>query len=152
MQDIFCQQIHLLTSLPKPRINKVLQLLDDGATVPFIARYRKELTGSMDEVAIESIKTSYTELQELQKRKATILKAIESQGALTPQLKGSIDNCWNKIILEDLYLPYKKKKKTKAALAREKGLEPLAKIIMAQSTKRLHQEAQRYVSKKVPLL
>jgi protein Tex len=106
-------------------------LLDSGATVPFIARYRKELTGSLDEVAITDVRDRLKQLQELDKRRDAILKSIEEQGKLTDELKARIMEAATMTELEDIYLPYKPKKRTKATIAREKGLEPLAKIIMA---------------------
>ena len=138
------------TGHPLKGIKAVVALLDDGSTVPFIARYRKEQTGSLDEVAIMDIKQAYQLLEELIKRKGAILKAIKEQGALTSDLKAKIEACMDKQQLEDLYLPYKKKIKTRATVAKELGLEPLAKIIMAQRSHNLNQEAQRFVGKKVP--
>jgi uncharacterized protein len=107
-------------------------LLDSGATVPFIARYRKELTGSLDEVAITDIRDRLKQLQELDKRRDAILKSIEEQGKLTDQLRDQLMDSLTMTELEDLYLPYKPRKRTRATIAREKGLEPLAKIIMAK--------------------
>jgi uncharacterized protein len=107
-------------------------LLESGATVPFIARYRKELTGSLDEVAVTDIRDRLKQLQELDKRRDAILKSIEEQGKLTDQLKAQLMDALTMTDLEDLYLPYKPKKRTKATIAREKGLEPLAKLIMAK--------------------
>ena len=138
------------TRLPLKGIKAVVALLKDGGTVPFIARYRKEQTGSLDEVAIMAIKDAYQQLEELLKRKEAILKAIKEQGALTTDLKQKIEACMDKRLLEDLYLPYKKKVKTRAHTAREKGLEPLAKIIMAQRTQNLSKDVARFVSRHVP--
>jgi len=149
MQEKLSSLIRAETQLPMAGIIAVVKLLDEGATIPFIARYRKEMTGSMDEVAIGAIKKSYSDLQELTKRKETILAAITEQGALTPALKNKIEDCWNKTTLEDLYLPFKKKQKTKATIAKDNGLEPLAKIIMAQRTNSLFFDAQNYTNKKV---
>ena len=138
------------TGLPLNGIKNTVNLLEEGATVPFISRYRKEMTGSLDEVAIEAIKTAFDNIRILIKRKESILKSITDQNALTSALKSKIDNCWDKVTLEDIFLPFKKKVKTKATVARDNGLEPLAKIIMAQNTRALIFDAQKYVNKKVP--
>ncbi|MCG6187086.1 Tex family protein [Maribellus maritimus] len=117
------------------RNNQVLNtinLFNEGATVPFISRYRKERTGSLDEVQISEIKEQNEKFTELEKRKETILRTIDEQEKLTPELKVRIENCFEAVELEDIYLPYKPKRRTKATIAREKGLEPLAKIIMKQ--------------------
>src|SRR5690554_4362150 len=121
------------TKLPKKSIENTVQLLDEGGTIPFIARYRKELTGNLDEVQIGEIVKFKEQFEVLEKRKATILKALEEQEVLTPELQKSIENAQDLVSLEDLYLPYRKKRKTKADTARENGLEPLAKIIIAQN-------------------
>ncbi len=114
------------------QVVNTVSLLEEGATVPFISRYRKERTGSLDEVQIVQIKDLNEKFVELEKRKETILKTIAEQEKLTPELKERIENCFDSVELEDIYLPYKPKKRTKATLAREKGLEPLAKIMMKQ--------------------
>lgn len=114
------------------QIEKTIELLNSGATIPFISRYRKEVTGGLDEVQIAAIKEQNDKLNELVKRKDTILKSIEEQEKLTPELKSRIKNCWTSSELEDIYLPYKPKRQTRAEIARKKGLEGLAKIIMAQ--------------------
>lgn len=150
MDPIITKLIQDQLQLPAAGVRHTVKLLSEGATVPFISRYRKEMTGSLDEVAIGDIQTAYNDLLELTKRKETILKAIESQGALTPALRTKIKNCWNKVRLEDIYLPYKKKIRTKATIAKENGLEPLAKIITAQQTNSLFFDAKKYVNKKVP--
>lgn len=150
MDTIIYKLIQEQLQLPATGVKNTVKLLSEGATVPFISRYRKEMTGSLDEVAVADIQQAYKAVLELIKRKETILKAIEEQGALTPTLKQKISDCWNKTDLEDLYLPYKKKIRTKATIAKENGLEPLAKIIMAQKTNSLFFDAQRYVNKKVP--
>lgn len=118
--------------LTEKQIRNAIQLFIEGATIPFISRYRKEMTGSMDEVQLADVKDQYDKLCELDKRKTTILKSIEEQGKLTTELKYRIDNCWNITELEDIYLPYKPKRRTRAEIAREKGLEPLARMIMKQ--------------------
>jgi protein Tex len=127
-------------------IENTVKLLNEGATVPFISRYRKEMTGSLDEVQIASIKEEYEKLVELEKRKVTILKTIEEQDKLTEDLKGQIINCFDPTELEDIYLPYKPKRKTKASIAHEKGLEPLAKIIMKQKEMNIESRAQSFVN------
>ena len=114
------------------QVAAVIALLQEGATIPFIARYRKERTGALDEVQIADIQTEWQRIEELKERKQTILKTIEEQGALTPELKQRIEVCWDATILEDIYLPYKPHRKTRADLAREKGYEPLAKQLMSQ--------------------
>lgn len=119
-------------SIKASQIEKTIGLLDSGATIPFISRYRKEVTGGLDEVQIGAIKEQNDKLNELVKRRETILKSIEEQEKLTPELKTRIENCWNSSELEDIYLPYKPKRQTRAEIARKKGLEPLAKLIMAQ--------------------
>ncbi|MDR1504174.1 MAG: RNA-binding transcriptional accessory protein [Prevotella sp.] len=119
-------------SIKTSQIEKTIGLLDSGATIPFISRYRKEVTGGLDEVQIGAIKEQNDKLNELVKRRETILKSIEEQEKLTPELKTRIENCWNTSELEDIYLPYKPKRQTRAEIARKKGLEPLAKLIMAQ--------------------
>ncbi|MFV0506766.1 MAG: Tex family protein [Bacteroidales bacterium] len=136
-------------NLSEKATGNVINLLDDGATIPFIARYRKELTSGMDEVQIEQIDIKYSLYKELEKRKKTILESINNQELLTDELKERIELCFDKNILEDIYLPYKPKKRTRAAIAREKGLEPLAKIIMKQNTSYLETSASSFVSGKV---
>lgn len=122
-----------------------LRLLEGGATIPFISRYRKEATGGLDEVKIADIATSAAAFEELVKRKETILNSIEEQGKLTPELKKRIEDCYDKTELEDIYLPYKPKRKTRADMAREKGLEPLSKIIMSQQYGNVEDKAFRFV-------
>lgn len=123
-----------------------IRLLDDGCTVPFISRYRKEATGGLDEVAVERIRELYGKYTELEKRKTTVLQTIEEQGKLTSKLKAAIADCADIAVLEDLYLPYKPKRRTRGTIAREKGLEPLARMIMGQSvTGDLRTMAERFV-------
>ena len=136
-------------SIPEKAIAKTLDLLDEGATIPFISRYRKEATGGLDEVQIGEIKQQYSKLQELSKRKETILHSIEEQGKLTPELKERIEHTWSSTELEDIYLPYKPKRQTRAEIARKKGLEPLAKILMAQNERDIYGKAERYINKDV---
>lgn len=128
----FIQFLSTELSIHPQSISAVVQLLEGGNTIPFIARYRKEATGNLDEVQIKNIQERYTYLQELEDRKKTILSSIESQGKLTDDLKNQILDCLLKTTLEDLYLPYKPKRRTRASIAREKGLEPLADLIIEQ--------------------
>ncbi|MGB7785170.1 MAG: Tex family protein [Salinimicrobium sp.] len=137
------------TQLPEKAVANTLQLLSEDASIPFIARYRKEMTGNLDEVEIEKVSRAKSEFEELEKRKKAVLKAISEQEALTPELEDKIKAADNLTALEDLYLPFKKKRKTKADTARELGLEPLAKIIMAQNTPHLERAAERFVTKEV---
>ncbi len=130
---MFHKTIAQQTHLSEKQVASVIQLLEGGATIPFIARYRKESTGSLDEVKIAEIKNQYDASIELEKRRASIIKTIEQQGQLTPELQAQLNSVSNAQALEDLYLPYKQKRKTRAAAAIEKGLEPLAKIIYAQN-------------------
>ncbi len=131
-------------------IENVLKLHTEGATIPFIARYRKEMTGSLDEVEIGNIIKLSNTFEQLVKRKESILESIEEQGKLTSDLKAKIEACTDVSTLEDLYLPYKKRKKTKADIAREQGLEPFAKLIMAQSLQNPEAEAIKYISEVLP--
>ena len=114
------------------RVAKALELMEQGGTVPFIARYRKDQAGSLNEIELRDIAHRREYLQEIKERRETILKSIEEQGKLTPELKAQIENCKEKTLLEDLYAPYKPKKRTRATIAKELGLEPLARTIMAQ--------------------
>ena len=118
----------------------------DGATIPFISRYRKEATGSLDEVALFKIATRSAELEELAKRKAYVLSTIEGQGKLTDDLRQRIEETLDPVTLEDIYLPFKPKRRTRAQIARENGLEPLAKIIMAQNCATPHRSAERFIT------
>lgn len=121
-----------------------LRLLDDGATVPFISRYRKEATGGMDEVTVHAIQMRHQELSELDKRKEYILDVIKEKGALTPELQERITETLDPVVLEDIYLPYKPKRNTRAQAARALGLEPLARIIMAQNSSDIEKQAKKY--------
>ncbi|MEN8116218.1 MAG: Tex family protein [Bacteroidota bacterium] len=132
MQNKIINIISQNLGLKTVQVINTINLFNEGATVPFISRYRKERTGSLDEVQILQIKEQSEKFTELEKRKETILKTIEEQEKLTPELKVRIENCFDAVELEDIYLPYKPKRRTKATIAREKGLEPLAKIIMKQ--------------------
>ena len=138
------------TNISERQIANTISLLDEGATIPFISRYRKEVTGSLDEVEIGTIKERYEKLQEIQKRRETILNTIEEQGLLTDELKNKIEATWDTNELEDLYLPYKPKRKTRAVKAREKGLEPLAEILTRQQANDLEAVAMKFLNDEVP--
>lgn len=131
------------------QVENTLALLEEGATVPFISRYRKEATGGLDEVQIGNIKERYDKLTDTAKRKETILKTIEEQNKLTAELKKRIDACWDATELEDIYLPYKPKRKTRAEAARQKGLEPLAAILMMQREKNLSDRVRTFIKGEV---
>src|SRR5690606_30292423 len=137
------------TSIAEKGVHNTVDLLNQDCSIPFISRYRKELTGNLDEVQIGDISNLKKEFETLEARKLSILKSIAEQEQLTDQLKQQIENCEELAVLEDLYLPYKKSRKTKADTAIENGLEPLAKIIMAQNATNLEGIADRYISKKV---
>ncbi len=138
------------TGISSHQISNTIELLNQGATIPFISRYRKEHTGSLDEVAIGSIKDAYERLQEVEKRKITILNTIEEQGALTEELKEKITASYDLSELEDLYLPYKPKRKTRAVKARELGLEPLAQLLMKQQEHDVESQAEAFITEDVP--
>lgn len=141
----FSQLIAAELKLPIHRIENTLKLLTEGATIPFISRYRKEATGGLDEVQISDIHTRYEKLCELAKRKETILSTIEEQGKLTDELRRRIADCWDSTELEDIYLPYKPKRKTRAEAARQKGLEPLAMLLMMQRENNLSARVRTFV-------
>jgi uncharacterized protein len=143
------QLIAQKTGISFGQIKSTIELLDEGATIPFISRYRKERTGSLDEVAIGDIKEAYDKFQDLEKRKASILKSIGEQELLTDELKARIDSCYDATELEDIYLPYKPKRKTRATKARELGLEPLAKIIMKQQERDVETRAASFLTDEV---
>ncbi len=138
---IIAQQLHL----PETGVENTIALLDLGCTIPFIARYRKERTGNLNEVQIGQIADAYDKLKELEKRKETILKTIGEQGKLTDELEKRIKDCWEATVLEDLYLPYKPKRRTRAQVAREQGLEPLATLLLLQREPQPEAAARRYV-------
>ena len=143
------QYIAKHTQLPENGIRQTVQLLNEDCTLPFISRYRKERTGNLDEVQIGAIINFKTQFEALEKRKATIIKALEEQNVLTEILQGKIKATTELTTLEDLYLPFKKSKKTKAETARKNGLEPLAKIVMAQRNHHIELEANAYLNKEV---
>jgi uncharacterized protein len=148
--DFHIQLLQEQLKLNPKSIRSTLRLLNEGATIPFISRYRKEATGSLDEVQISEIDQAWKKLQEIEKRKETILSAIEEQGKLTPELEARIRETYDSATLEDLYLPYKRKRKTRASVAREKGLEPLATFIFAQPDKNPEEEAKKFLREEVP--
>lgn len=137
-------------NLPLQFVANVIKLLDEGSTIPFISRYRKEASGNMDEVMIQKIAERYAELKELVKRKEYIIQTISQAEKLTPELQQKIDNCWSPNLLEDIYLPYKPKRKTRAEVARNNGLEPLAKIIMSQHGDDVAYKARKFITENVP--
>lgn len=127
------------------QVSATINLLNEGATIPFISRYRKEVTGSLDEVQVADIQSELKKLEDLDKRRETILNAIEEQGKLTPELKKRIENCWNPTEMEDIYLPYKQKRKTRGVKAIELGLEPLAQVIFMQKSDDVDRLADQFV-------
>ena len=137
------------TQISKKSIENTVELLNEDCTIPFIARYRKEKTGNLDEVEIGQIVALKEQFESLEKRKKAILKALEEQGVLTSDLKTTIEKTNDLTTLEDIYLPYKKKRKTKAETARKNGLEPLAKMIMSQRVNDLEYTASKYTSHEV---
>lgn len=146
-QQTLIQLVTRGTGLGPRAVENTIKLLGEGATIPFISRYRKEATGGLDEVQIDQIAASMGRFLELEKRKATILTAIEAQGKLTDELRKRIEASWDVTELEDIYLPYKQKRRTRAQVAREAGLEPLANIIQSQKGQPVRQIAQRYLCK-----
>jgi uncharacterized protein len=150
MTDNVVKQISSTLSISKSQVSNTVKLLEEGGTIPFISRYRKEATGSLDETDVTSIEKEWKRLLELVKRREAILKSINDQELLTPELEKQINNCWDMAKLEDIYLPYKPKRKTRASAAREKGLEPLAEIIMAQKEDQVEKIAEKYLNDDVP--
>lgn len=150
MADKISQLISQELNIPLHQVAGTVGLLNDDNSIPFISRYRKEVTGGLDEIAVQSVETRLNYYNELEKRKATIIKSIEAQEKLTEELSVRILNCWDANTLEDIYLPYKPKRRTRAEVAREKGLEPLAKIIMAQRSDDISRRAQQFLSDAVP--
>lgn len=149
MKDLFYQMISGNLNLPSKQVSATLNLLEGGATIPFISRYRKEVTGGLDEVQIEAIQSQYEKLQETAKRKETILKTIDAQGKLTQELQKRIEQTWDATELEDIYLPYKPKRKSRAESARQLGLEPLSTLLMMQREPNPELIAKRYVKGEV---
>ena len=134
MNEAHIPKIAQELSLTQKQVQATADLLNEGATVPFIARYRKEATGSLDEVAITAVRDRLNQLMELDKRREAILKSLEERGQLTDELKEKILSAETMAVLEDIYLPYRPKRRTRATIAKEKGLEPLAQLLFAQKT------------------
>ena len=147
--EIFSKMIATALNIAVHQVENTLSLLNGGATIPFISRYRKEATGGLDEVQIGEIKERSDKLSEIAKRKETILKTIEEQGKLTADLKKRIEACWDATELEDIYLPYKPKRKTRAEVARQKGLEPLATLLMMQRENNLSARVRSFIKGEV---
>ncbi len=137
------------TGLEAWQAKNTIRLLEEGATLPFISRYRKEATGSLDEVSIAAIRDLYKKFADLDKRREAILRSVEEQGLLIPELKEKIDKASTLTELEDLYLPFRPKKRTRASVARERGLEPLADIMMKQDGRDLAAAAEDFLSAQV---
>ena len=149
MTNVFHTLIARFLQIPEGQVERTIGLLNGGATIPFISRYRKEVTGGLDEVQIGAIKDQLDKLTELSKRKETILATIEEQEKLTPELRKRIEESWDSTEIEDLYLPYKPKRVTKAEIARRKGLEPLAKIVMMQNENNLSARIKSFIKGEV---
>ena len=146
LEQIISQRLQIAL----PQVQGTVRLLREGATIPFISRYRKEATGSLDEVQIGAVREQLDKLTELEARRQTVLATIEAQGSLTGELRQRIAACWDAVELEDIYLPYKPKRRTRATIARERGLEPLANIIQAQNARDAAQQARQFVTADVP--
>ena len=145
----FSKMIAAALALSEKAVENILELLEEGCTIPFISRYRKEKTGNMDEVKIEAVAQANEKYKEMAKRKETILKTIGDQGKLSAELQQRIDNCWDATELEDIYLPFKPKRRTRAQVAREQGLEPLAQLLLLQRERNPEQAARKFVGDKV---
>ncbi len=136
-------------NLREKQVEQTIALLDEGATIPFISRYRKEATGGLDEVAVAAVAEQHRQLDELEHRKAFVLETIEAQGALTDELRARITACWDATEIEDIYLPFKPKRRTRAQMAREKGLEPLAQRLLLRPNSDPEQEAESFLTDEV---
>lgn len=147
--NLFAKRISDLLNINIKYVDNTLELLDSGCTIPFISRYRKERTGGLDEVQITQICELNERMKETAKRKETIIKTISEQGKLTPELEKRINECWEPEVLEDIYMPYKPKRRTRAQMARENGLEPLATIIMLQRDNAPETTARRFINENV---
>ena len=145
----FSKMIAAALALSEKAVENTLELLEEGCTIPFISRYRKEKTGNMDEVKIEAVAQANEKYKEMAKRKETILKTIDEQGKLSAELQQRIDKCWDATELEDIYLPFKPKRRTRAQVAREQGLEPLAQLLLLQRERNPEQAARKFVGDKV---
>ena len=148
-KNIFARLIASALNLQERAVANTLSLLEEGCTIPFISRYRKERTGGLDEVQIAAISDRYDRLQEIQKRKETVVKTITDLQKMTPELQQRIDDCWDATELEDIYLPYKPKRRTRAQVAREQGLEPLAQLLLLQRERDPEHAAERFVKGEV---
>ena len=144
-KNIFAKLIANALQLQEKAVANTLSLLEEGCTIPFISRYRKERTGGLDEVQIAAISDRFDKLKEIEKRKETVIKTITDLEKMTPELQQRIDACWDATELEDIYLPYKPKRRTRAQVAREQGLEPLAKILLLQRERDPERIAEKYV-------
>ena len=144
-KNIFAKLIADALNIQERAVANTIALIDEGCTIPFISRYRKERTGGLDEVQIAAISDKYEKLLEIQKRKETVVKTITDLGKMTPDLNQRIEACWDATVLEDIYLPYKPKRRTRAQVAREQGLEPLAQLILLQRERDPERAAERYV-------
>ena len=147
--NIYAKMIGKALGLSERSVSNTLQLIDEGCAIPFISRYRKERTGNLDEVQITAISDAYDKLKEISKRKDTVVKTITEQGKMTDDLQRRIDACWDANELEDIYMPFKPKRRTKAQVAREQGLEPLSLILMMQRERNIEAAAQRFVKEGV---
>ena len=147
MKNEHIQIIAKALNISEKQVSNTIKLLEEGATIPFISRYRKEVTGSLDEVYVSDISILLNKLTDLEKRRETVIRTIEDLGKLTPALKNKINSTYDSTELEDLYLPYKPKRKTKASVAREKGLEPLANLILEQSNMNFEEIVKKFLSK-----
>ena len=136
-------------NLREKQVEQTIALLDEGATIPFISRYRKEATGGLDEVAVAAVAEQHRQLDELEHRKAFVLETIEAQGALTDELRARVTACWDATEIEDIYLPFKPKRRTRAQMAREKGLEPLAQRLLLRPNSDPEQEAEGFLTDEV---
>jgi uncharacterized protein len=149
MEQKYIQQIAGKLNLKTTQVSSIHQLQSEGATIPFMARYRKEATGNLDEVVIGNVVEEIQYFNDLDKRKETVIKTIEEQGKMTSELKKRIEDCFSATELEDIYLPYKPKRKTRATQAIEKGLEPLAKIIFEQQDLNVEEAAAKFITEQV---
>src|ERR1700742_1203250 len=149
MEPVYIQKIAEKLNFTLKQVNNIFDLQAEGATIPFMARYRKEATSNMDEVQIADVVEQIKYFSELDKRKETVLKTIEGLGKLTPELKTRITDCYDATVLEDIYLPYKPKRKTRATTAMEKGLDPLAKFLFEQGAGDPTEEAGKFINEQV---
>src|ERR1700733_12033570 len=139
------KKIAVELSVSEKQVKATIALLDEGATVPFISRYRKEVTGSLDEVQVTALRDRAPQLRDLDKRREAVLKSLTDMGKLTPELEKQVNEAETMVALEDIYLPYRPKRKTRATAAREKGLQPLADVLLAQNKFDIEAEAEKFV-------